>query len=182
MGEEYGETAPFQYFTHYQDPALGEAVRKGRWEEAIGFGWKGEVPDPQSEETFQRSKLDLSRRYLDPHQRLFAFYQRLIALRKSERHLGANEGWASVKRYDQEACLAIERGNQILILLSFNPKTVSLPLLLQKGRWERLLDSHEKQFGGSEEALLPLSLEGDRALKVPLFPFQVSLFRRSSNR
>lgn len=178
MGEEYGETAPFQYFTDYQDRALGEAVRKGRREEAVGFGWKGDVPDPQSEETFQRSKLDLSRRYLDPHHRLFAFYQRLIALRKSEPSLHPKEGWASVKRHDQEACLTIQRGDQIWIILSFNPKAVSLALSLPPGKWERLLDSQEKQFGESEEALLPARLEETRTLKLRLSPYQVALFRR----
>jgi maltooligosyltrehalose trehalohydrolase len=178
MGEEYGETAPFQYFTDYQDRALGEAVRKGRWEEAIGFGWKGEVPDPQSEETFQRSKLDLSRRHLDPHNRLFAFYRRLIALRKSEPHLSPKEGWGSVKRHDQEACLTIERGDHILVLLSFNPKSVSLSLSVPIGKWERLLDSQEKQFGGSEETLLPVRLGENHPLKLRLSPYQVALFRR----
>lgn len=178
MGEEYGETAPFQYFTDYQDQSLGEAVRKGRWEEAIGFGWKGEVPDPQSEETFQRSKLDLSRRHLDPHNRLFAFYQRLIALRKSEPLLHPEEGWGSAKRYDQEACLTLERGETIFIILSFNPKSVFLPLSVPRGEWERLLDSQEKQFGGSEEALLPPCLEEERGLSFRLSPYQVALFRR----
>ncbi|MCG3116073.1 MAG: malto-oligosyltrehalose trehalohydrolase [Candidatus Manganitrophus sp. SA1] len=179
MGEEYGETAPFQYFTHYQDPALGEAVRKGRWEEAIGFGWKGEVPDPQSEETFQRSKLDLSQRFQERNNRLFAFYQRLIALRKSEPCLHPIGGSASVKGHDQEACLTLQRGDEILIVLSFNPKIVSLPISLPGGTWERLLDSQEKQFGGSEETLLPARLEKDRATKLRLSPYQVGLFRRS---
>jgi maltooligosyltrehalose trehalohydrolase len=178
MGEEYGETAPFQYFTDYQDRALGEAVRKGRWEEAIGFGWKGEVPDPQSEETFRRSKLNLSQRFQESHNRLFAFYQRLIALRKLETDLGPRGGWASVKRYDQAVCLTIRRGDTIWIILSFNPKTVSLPLSLPGGKWERLLDSQGKQFGGSEETLLPLYLEGDRELKLRLFPYQAVLLRR----
>src|SRR5206468_2204390 len=30
MGEEYGETAPFQYFTSHTDEQLMEAVRRGR--------------------------------------------------------------------------------------------------------------------------------------------------------
>lgn len=178
MGEEYGETAPFQYFTHYQDRALGEAVRKGRWEEAAGLGWKGEVPDPQSEETFRRSKLDLSQRFQEPHSLLFAFYRRLIALRKSEPRLGPGGGLPSVNRQDREACLMIHRGDQIWMILSFNPKTVSLPFSLPAGKWEQLLDSQEKQFGGSEEALLPLQLDGNREWNVRLFPFQVALFRK----
>ena len=49
MGEEYGETSPFQYFTSHLDPALVEAVRKGRTEEFKSFGWEGAVPDPPGE-------------------------------------------------------------------------------------------------------------------------------------
>lgn len=178
MGEEYGETAPFQYFTHYQDPALGEAVRKGRREEAIRFGWKGEVPDPQSEETFQRSKLDLTRRFQEPHSRLFAFYQRVIALRKAEPLLHPREGWPSVKQYEEAACLTVQLGDPFWMILSFNPEPVSLPFSLPRGRWERILDSQEKPFGGSEETALPLRLEGNRTVQVRLSPYHVALFRR----
>ena len=58
MGEEYGETAPFQYFVSHSDPALIEAVRQGRREEFAAFAWQGEVPDPQDEATFRRSRLN----------------------------------------------------------------------------------------------------------------------------
>src|SRR5437764_6862750 len=57
MGEEYGEKAPFQYFTSHSDPDLIEAVRNGRREEFEEFAWKGEAPDPHDAETFNRSKL-----------------------------------------------------------------------------------------------------------------------------
>src|SRR5438094_8336972 len=57
MGEEYGETAPFQYFTSHSDADLIQAVRKGRLEEFDDFEWVGEAPDPHDEATFQRSKL-----------------------------------------------------------------------------------------------------------------------------
>src|SRR5262249_39093325 len=58
MGEEYGETSPFQYFTSHLDPALVEAVRKGRTEEFKSFGWQGTVPDPSEPATFLRSRLN----------------------------------------------------------------------------------------------------------------------------
>ena len=58
MGEEYGETAPFQYFVSHGDPGLVEAVRQGRSKEFAAFKWQGEVPDPQAEATFERSKLN----------------------------------------------------------------------------------------------------------------------------
>src|SRR5207302_1718063 len=61
MGEEYGETAPFQYFTSHGDPQLIEAVRRGRREEFEEFEWEGEPPDPHDEATFFRSKLQWDR-------------------------------------------------------------------------------------------------------------------------
>ncbi len=78
MGEEYGETAPFQYFVSHGDAGLVEAVRAGRRAEFAAFGWTGEVPDPQAESTFERSKLDPSRG--DPAR--LAYYRRLLELRK----------------------------------------------------------------------------------------------------
>jgi maltooligosyltrehalose trehalohydrolase len=61
MGEEYGETNPFRFFTDHIDPAIAEATRQGRKDEFEDFaGFTGEVPDPQAEETFLASKLDRS--------------------------------------------------------------------------------------------------------------------------
>ncbi|WP_084037834.1 malto-oligosyltrehalose trehalohydrolase [Demequina sp. NBRC 110053] len=62
MGEEYGETRPFMFFTDHDQP-LGTAVSEGRMSEFAGHGWEqlygGEVqvPDPQDRTTFLRSKL-----------------------------------------------------------------------------------------------------------------------------
>jgi len=41
---------------HHGDTDLIEAVRKGRKEEFAAFGWKGEISDPQDEDTFRRSR------------------------------------------------------------------------------------------------------------------------------
>jgi len=54
MGEEYGERRPFQFFTDHVDPRIAEATREGRRRE---FGFAGDVPDPQAEQTFLDSKL-----------------------------------------------------------------------------------------------------------------------------
>src|SRR5207249_8191552 len=42
MGEEYGETAPFLYFTSHGDPELVEAVRRGRKSLFDLFAWRSE--------------------------------------------------------------------------------------------------------------------------------------------
>ena len=58
QGEEYGETAPFQYFTDHIDPLIADATREGRRREFAHFaGFSGEVPDPQDPAAFERSKL-----------------------------------------------------------------------------------------------------------------------------
>ena len=58
MGEEYGETNPFLFFTDFHGD-LAKAVREGRAKEFTGHsGHDGDVPDPNDEQTFARSKLD----------------------------------------------------------------------------------------------------------------------------
>ena len=59
QGEEYGEAAPFQFFTDHIDPAIAEATRQGRKREFERFrAFVQEVPDPQALATFERSKLE----------------------------------------------------------------------------------------------------------------------------
>ncbi|MEA2298412.1 MAG: maltooligosyltrehalose trehalohydrolase [Solirubrobacteraceae bacterium] len=59
MGEEYGEEAPFQFFCDHIDKKIATATREGRRAEFAAFAsFAGEeVPDPESPETFENSKL-----------------------------------------------------------------------------------------------------------------------------
>jgi maltooligosyltrehalose trehalohydrolase len=58
MGEEYGEVAPFQFFSDHIDEAIATATREGRRREFAAFAEFGrEVPDPQARSTFLASKL-----------------------------------------------------------------------------------------------------------------------------
>jgi maltooligosyltrehalose trehalohydrolase len=59
MGEEDGESAPFQFFTDHIDEEIAIATRDGRRREFAAFArFAGEeVPDPQDPATFGRSKL-----------------------------------------------------------------------------------------------------------------------------
>jgi maltooligosyltrehalose trehalohydrolase len=83
QGEEWGATAPFQYFTDHADPELGQAVREGRRHEFVHFGWDPErVPDPQDRATFERSKLDWRELEKPDHADLLEWYRRLIELRR----------------------------------------------------------------------------------------------------
>jgi maltooligosyltrehalose trehalohydrolase len=91
MGEEYGETAPFLFFVSHGDPDLVDAVRKGRREEFSAFSWKGEAPDPQSEETFRKSILDHTLREKGEHAHLYKLYRDLLSLRRDHPVLRVQE-------------------------------------------------------------------------------------------
>ena len=82
MGEEWGATTPWQYFTDYPDARLGRAVADGRRAEFAEHGWREEVPDPQDEATFARSRLDWSQLDDEQHLDLLAWYRKLIRLRR----------------------------------------------------------------------------------------------------
>jgi maltooligosyltrehalose trehalohydrolase len=107
MGEEYGETRPWQFFTDHIDPFIADATREGRRHEFAAFaGFEDEVPDPQARETFERSVLDPAAG--DPHLR--ELYRALLAMR---RDLPSD---APVVRSDEAArWIAMERGDVTVV-------------------------------------------------------------------
>ncbi len=109
MGEEYGEKAPFRYFVSHGDRELVQAVREGRRREFSAFRWAGEAPDPQSEETFQASKIDPGLAGGAPYSGIFAFYKRLIALRKEFLSVLSPPDRAGMSASLQKNVLAITR-------------------------------------------------------------------------
>jgi maltooligosyltrehalose trehalohydrolase len=79
MGEEYGEPAPFQFFSNHVDEEIAVATREGRRREFAAFASFGEeIPDPEDPATFANSKLTRRR---DPE--LARLYTELIAARRS---------------------------------------------------------------------------------------------------
>jgi maltooligosyltrehalose trehalohydrolase len=102
MGEEYGEEAPFQFFSDHIDAEIAEATREGRRKEFAAFAhFGGEIPDPQEVATFERSKLTrrvdpaLQRLYLD----LLAARRRIPAGSEAEAiAFDEDERWLRVRR------------------------------------------------------------------------------------
>jgi maltooligosyltrehalose trehalohydrolase len=78
MGEEYGEHAPFQFFSDHIDTKIAKATREGRRREFAAFAQFGEeIPDPQSRATFEASKLTRER---DPE--VARLYAELLTARR----------------------------------------------------------------------------------------------------
>ena len=115
QGEEFGASAPFQYFTHHDEEALARAVSEGRKREFAAFGWApADVPDPQDPETFRRSKLDWQELESGSHREMLQWYRDLIALRRQLPELAAER--AENLSFDAgEDCLRVKRGSIHLV-------------------------------------------------------------------
>lgn len=87
MGEEWGASTPWCYFTDHRDPELARAVSEGRRREFARHGWAGGVPDPQAVDTFRRSVLDWTEPDDPYHADLLEWHRSLIALRRREPEL-----------------------------------------------------------------------------------------------
>ena len=108
MGEEYGEDAPFQFFTDHIDEQIAVATRNGRRREFSAFAdfAAEEVPDPQDPATFERSKL--TRRGDDGLREL---YERLLRVR---RELPAGQDADAIDHGTDVPWLRVRRGRHTL--------------------------------------------------------------------
>jgi maltooligosyltrehalose trehalohydrolase len=152
MGEEYGETAPFQYFVSHLDPALIEAVREGRREEFAAFAWEGEVPDPQDPGTYQRCRLDHSLAGAGRHRVLREFYGACVALRRQTKAIGGVEkDRMETFARKAEGALGIHQWNgddAVLLVFNFSADRISLELPVPVGAWRKRLDSADGRWEG----------------------------------
>lgn len=113
MGEEYGEDAPFLYFTSHSDKDLVEAVRKGRKEEFADFISKGEPADPQSPETFKNSMLSWNFESDARKDKLLSYYKKLIELKKTH---------PALKPGNRDYIKAVEAADGDMLIMSMAAK------------------------------------------------------------
>ncbi|MEW6296612.1 MAG: malto-oligosyltrehalose trehalohydrolase [Thermodesulfobacteriota bacterium] len=182
MGEEYGEVAPFLYFTSHSDPTLVRAVREGRRKEFAAFAWGQEVPDPQDPATFRRSLLDHHLREQGSHHALLTFYREVIALRKGSPALrNCSKEHLAVTAFAEEQALMIHRWQPhegaVLIFASCNARPVSLRPSLPPGRWQKVLDAEERRFGGPGHGAPAPVLDPSPSARVELPPFAFAVYR-----
>ncbi|MYY81867.1 MULTISPECIES: malto-oligosyltrehalose trehalohydrolase [unclassified Streptomyces] len=141
MGEEWGATTPWQFFTDHTDPELAEAVRRGRRREFAAHGWAEEdIPDPQDHGTRDRSCLDWSEPAKGHHARLLAWHRDLTALRRARGDLTDPDLAAVRVAYDEEARWFAFRRGDLRIAVNLGKKPVTVPL---DGRHARVLAAWE---------------------------------------
>jgi maltooligosyltrehalose trehalohydrolase len=89
MGEEFGATTPFFFFCDFKGD-LAAAVTEGRRNEFAQFRkfssaeTRDQIPDPNAEETFLRSKLDWGSAESPEHGEWLGFYRNLLSIRRQK--------------------------------------------------------------------------------------------------
>ena len=152
MGQEYGETAEFLYFTEHGNAALIEAVREGRRHEVNDFSNGGEFVDPQDDRAFLRSKLNWCLRQQPPHAGLLAWHRDWIAMRKRHASLGnGRKSMVRAKCDPENRWLVSERrdilGARAMLVCNFAAETREVPIPFASAPWAICLWSGDAQYG-----------------------------------
>ncbi len=172
MGEEYGDDTPFFYFVSHSDKSLIKAVQEGRKEEFKDFGFEGEIPDPQDEQTFLRSKLHWEKREAPNHRILLDWHKTLIGLRQTN---------AALKNFSKEGCraeaiseeafllwrTAAGGSERLLCLYNLSEAEISFNLPSDIKNGKKILDSKESRWmQEGEKESHPPTLHADMTLRL----------------
>lgn len=176
QGQEFAASSPFLYFADHTGE-LGQKVRSGRAAFLSQFRSlrtaeaQGELANPCDEQTYDRSKLDLSER--QKHAPAYRLYCDLISLRRTDAvfatlHTGTMDGAvladeAFVIRYfsdnGQDRLLIVNLG----IGLHFNPAPEPLLAPPAGKHWKLHWSSEDPKYGGSGTP----PPEGNPGWKIP---------------
>src|SRR5215469_534719 len=178
MGEEYGETSPFQYFVSHEDSDLLEKVRQGRRKEFEHFAWQNEIPDPASPDTFARSKLHWELQERGQHRTLLSYYTELLGMRKTMPALSRPSKDRNQVTVIGAETLVIERWNEnhrAIFFFNFAGDPISIRHSLSPGIWQKHFDSSDERWEGPG-SLAPASLGPATHTALDLREYSFALF------
>jgi maltooligosyltrehalose trehalohydrolase len=167
MGQEWGCSSPFNYFTDHE-PQLGHNITEGRRKEFQQFSAfrdpesRRKIPDPQAEETFKQSKLtwpDL----MDPENvQLLRLYQDLIRFRRTKLTERGRGTWQVELVARSTIALRYHNGSGntgVLALIQLVPARTIInadtAVLRPRKRagWQFALSSNQPIYGGEQPGL-----------------------------
>ena len=185
MGEEYDETNPFVYFVSHGDPELVEAVRKGRKEEFKSFGWGDDLPDPQAEESFLRSRLDRTRSSTAEGSAMLALYRALLKLRREERALRPGDAELTVDHDEASGWIRLAltprdaAGAPLIILFNLSAERRELSLAAEGmsiGSATRILGTDDPAYAPGGKGRPNTEFVQGNA-RVAVAPFAAAVFK-----
>jgi maltooligosyltrehalose trehalohydrolase len=181
MGQEYGETSPFYYFTSFDDPSLADAVREGRRNEFAAFAENHDFADPQDPTTFNKSKLDWSRLTQTPHSGVLRLYQDLIALRKRWTCLGnCRKDLTRTTFSEQSKWMVMERVDssppRALLVCNFGNSHQIIPVVGGETEWRLEIWTAAGIYGGTQDQQGPPELLGLESSEIMIDTGQAALY------
>jgi maltooligosyltrehalose trehalohydrolase len=161
MGEEWGASTRWPFFTSHPERALAEATGTGRVEEFAEHGWDvAQMIDPQDPAAYRTAVLDWSELAAPAHVETLDLYRRLIALRAAESDLADPDLLRVALDYDQDAgWLVVHRGT-LRVLVNLAPSEQAVPVaagevVLATGRAEAV--DGGLRLGAQSAAIVRLS-------------------------
>lgn len=125
MGEEWGASTPWAFFSSHPEPDLARAVSEGRRAEFARMAWDhARIPDPQDPQTFTDSVLDWAEPLREPYAAQLALVRDLIALRRAWPDLGDPRLDRLRVRLAAGDLLVIERGVRIVVAVNLGEAPV----------------------------------------------------------
>lgn len=164
MGEEYGELCPFYYFVSHQDEQLNKLVREGRKKEFKFIpGANKTIPEPDSPETFEKSKLSWKINDKPENKIMFEYYKSLIDLRKNHPVL-KNMNKDNVTISENNKLFMMERwcnNSYIVVVMNYSEikQTVRMPAINRL--FKKIMDSSDKKWNGRGETSPDKVSDGD---------------------
>ena len=157
MGQEWGASTPFLYFTdHHRE--LGKLVTEGRRREFASFAAfndpesRKRIPDPQAEKTFLDSKL----KWEEAAGGILDLYRECLRIRRDYPELRPEEAgkWECRQISNHVGAVRIEGFLLVFILAGNGSVELKGNLFLEPGqgrRWQMLVDSNDRRFGGTHQ-------------------------------
>ncbi len=177
MGEEYGETRPFYFFTSLSLRAAAGLAR-GRARDLRASGYPSAPPNPALPSTFATSRLDRSSAETARGRATRDLVTRLIALRR--RHPAfAPGGRTEARAWESDRLLAVLRSTErgaAALLANVGPDPAVVPRLAWPGTWSLLVRSGPSDGRASAGARLRWTPDRERSLELP--PRSFVLFER----
>ncbi|MGA8104234.1 MAG: DUF3459 domain-containing protein, partial [Candidatus Acidiferrales bacterium] len=154
----------------------------GRTRELQAFHWVGQVPDPESEDTFASSKLNWELQKNDWHRLLWEFHRELLRMRREIPALASLDLEAvDATVLPNERTLRMRRGSKgvrVIAVFQFGEQAEGVSIEIPAGRWQKVLDSATQRWGsaGSE---IPEVLESAGTMHLRLQPSSVFVVSES---
>jgi maltooligosyltrehalose trehalohydrolase len=181
MGEEYGETAPFLFFTSFEDTDLVAAVREGRKKELGAHYSESDFTDPQAQSTLERCKLDWSKPSLPPHSETLRLCRDLIALRKQYSCLGNCRKDLTEIWFDEQSKFFVMKrtdpsGSAALLVCNFSNNPQNIPVTAEPQGWRLALWTGDAAYGSNSGARPAEMLTAGANSDVRLSAFEAAIY------